>query len=220
MSIKPLFITFEGVDGSGKGTQLEKLISVIKDDNNDIFGNKYTTIWVSREPTKLTIPGTQISLGIRKGGVSGEDASKLFIEDRVLHTHNYIIPRLLEGSFVLVDRYDISTYAYQMSQGIDFDLLFDMHKYSSKHGAIIPDITIIFNIPIDISMNRINKRNGTHEQFEVHSFQEKVQYNEREAIKLLLEKQPDRKFIYVNANQPVSDVTNEMIVKIKELKLN
>ncbi len=220
---KPLFITFEGVDGSGKGTQLEKIISVIKNNTNNFIGNKYTPIWISREPTKLTSSGRKISEGIIKGGISGEEASKLFITDRIEHTTQYIIPRLKEGNIVLVDRYDISTYAYQMAQGMNFDILYHMHNYAydifdmKNDGTIVPDITIIFHIPVDVAMDRINKRNETLEQFEVNSFQHKVKYTHELAVTKIREKQPNRKIIWVNANQSIENVTKEMVNKIQDI---
>lgn len=209
---RPLFITFEGIDGSGKSTQISRLLHVIRDENSS-FGGKYSTVWVSREPTKLTESGKTISSAIRERIVSAEEATDLFIRDRIEHTRNFIRPRLREGSYVLLDRYDLSTYAYQMTQGIEFERLYQLHKYNDE-GAIIPDITIVFDIPAKIALDRIAKRNGWVEQFEVPAFQIKLEKIQDEAIQLIQKLQPQRKIIRVNANQSVEDVTKEMIEKL------
>ena len=129
---KNLFITFEGIDGSGKNTQLTRLVDAISDHNNGFPGDKYSTFWLSREPTKITRHGIDISNGITtEKGVSGDEAYPKFVKDRIYHTHNYILPRLAEGNFVLVNRYDISTLMYQYTQGVDFDKLYNAHNYDS-----------------------------------------------------------------------------------------
>jgi dTMP kinase len=209
---RPLFITFEGIDGSGKSTQISRLLHAIRDENSP-FGGKYSTVWVSREPTKLTESGKTISSAIRQRVVSAEEATDLFIKDRIEHTRNFIRPRLKEGSYVLLDRYDLSTYAYQMTQGIEFEKLYQLHRYDDE-GAIIPDITVVFDVPARVALERIAKRNGWVEQFEVPAFQIKLERVQNEAIQLIQKLQPQRKIIRVNSNQSVENVTKEMIEKL------
>ena len=130
-----LFIAFEGLYGSGKDTQLHKIINYLK--NND----KYCNIWVTREPTKITESGNNIS-ELLKGVVTKEDTIKYFIKDRKEHSN--IIKDMLKHSHVLTSRYDFSTYAYQMAQGSTFDELYNAHNYNID--IIIPDITNLIHM--------------------------------------------------------------------------
>ncbi len=210
---KTYFISFEGIDGCGKDTQLFKLIEIIKEDDGHPFGNKYSNIWVTREPTKITAPGIKISNLIRERSVTGEEATKYYIEDRKEHTK--IIKDFLKHSHVFTSRYDLSTLSYQMTQGIDFEDLYNKHEYGQEEGCMIPDLTIVFDLPVDVAFERMGNRNSQEECFEKRDFQEKLKTNLDYAIKKLKEKD-GRKIIIINANQPIEKVTEEMIEKISK----
>ncbi len=211
---KTLFISFEGIDGCGKDTQLHKLIGIIKEDDNVPFGNKYSNIWVTREPTKITASGEKISNLIRERDVSGEEATELYLEDRKEHTK--LMRDILKHSHVLTSRYDLSTLSYQMSQGQDFDYLYNLHEYNKEDGSLIPDITIVFDLDVTTAFERMGKRDSKEECFEKKEFQEKVRDNLKFCIGEL-KKRDSRKIIIVNANQPIDKVTSEMILKIKKV---
>ena len=214
-----LFITFEGIDGSGKNTQVTKLVDAITNDENNFIGDKYSTFWLSREPTKKTSYGKKICAGIRTDeGVEGTTAAKLFVNDRKLHTHNFILPRLAEGDYALINRYDLSTLSYQLTQGIEFDKLYDMHGYKKDYGAIIPHLTLVFDLPVSEALKRKEKRRGVTEQFEEERFQEKLYDMQELAIEKLLAYQPEREILRINANQSIDEVTHEMIDKISSSK--
>jgi dTMP kinase len=212
----PMFITFEGLDGSGKGTQLLRLEALIKDHKNNFLGDKYSPIWSTREPTKLTKPGLEIANGMAQHkDISGEDAAKLFVEDRIIHTQNYILPRLFEGSFVLSDRYDLSTLSYQLTQGIAFDELYKMHRYE-EGKTFVPHLTLVFDLPVEEAQRRINLRDEKKEQFENLEFQTLLYEKQEEVLYSLSFYQPGREIIRINANQNVDDVTKEMVDKIND----
>lgn len=211
MSEKTYFIAFEGIDGCGKDTQLHKLVEAIKEDDNYPFGNKYSNIWVTREPTKITISGETIAKLLREKEVSGKDAANYFVKDRI--EHSKMIKDILKHSHVLISRYDLSTLSYQMTQGMSFDELYNMHKYGKEEGCIIPDITLIFDLPVKIAFERMAKRNSETEFFEKVEFQNKLKENLSFCIKEL-EKRDKRKIIIINANQSKENVTKEMNEKI------
>mgnify|MGYP001811027204 CR=1 FL=1 len=83
---KTYFIAVEGIDGSGKDTQLFELVKAIREDDNKPFGNKYSNVWITRNPTKITPAGIKISNLIRQRQVSGEEAAELYVKDRIEHT--------------------------------------------------------------------------------------------------------------------------------------
>lgn len=212
MDDKNYFITFEGIDGSGKDTQLFELLKAIKNDDGYPFGDKYSNIWVTRNPTKITKPGIEISNLIRTSDVDGVTAARLYVQDRIEQTK--IIKDILKHSHVLSSRYDVSTLTYQYAQGEDFDKLYDSHKFNEENGCIFPDLTIIFQIEAEVSFNRISSRGEVSECFEKLDFQKKLVDAQNFCINKLIEK--GRNIIIVNANQSIEEVTLEMFEKISK----
>ena len=215
MHTKTLFIAFEGLDGSGKDTQLHKLVDEIKSSKNNLFGDKYSNIWITRQPTKITKSGLEISEKIKQESVSKEDATKGFVQDRI--EHSQIIKEQLTHSFVLTSRCDFSTLVYQYAQGMDLEELYYMHNYHKLIGTLIPDITLIFKIPAKIGLSRIlgGRQEVPKECFEQLDFLEECERKEIEIIEYLRLKD-GRCIIEINANQSVEDVTKEMILKLEE----
>lgn len=211
---KTYFIAFEGIDGSGKDTQLHKLVEAIKYDNGKPFGDKYSNIWITREPTRITKSGIKIAEEIRKRDVSGEEATELFVKDRKEHTQ--IIKEHLKYSHVLTSRYDLSTLSYQMTQGMDFDYMYNLHAYGKDDGCIIPDITIVFDLDADIAFSRTQGRNSAEECFEKIEFQREIRKNLMFAIDEL-RKRDSRTIIIVDASKPIKEVTKEMLKKISKV---
>lgn len=210
---KNYFITFEGIDGSGKDTQLFELLKQIKENDNYPFGDKYSTIWVTREPTKITNKGREISRLLKtKEGMTGEQATELYTSDRKQHSR--IIEQILSHSHVLCSRYDVSTLTYQVSQGMDFEDLYEIHDYGSDNGSLIPDLTLVFDLPAEVAAKRVESRGGDKEFFEEIEFQKKVKRNQDFCVKKLRDK--GRKIVVINADQSVGEVTEEMLEKIYE----
>lgn len=208
---KTLFISFEGIDGSGKDTQLLKLVEAIKKDDDYPFGNKYSHIWIARNPSKLTKPGREIARKIREGEVSKEEATRLFIEDRKEHTD--IIKQVLKHSHVLISRYDLSTLSYQMTQGMDFGELYDAHMFNKEGGCIVPDITLVFKLPAEVALKRSQDRGEAPEFYEKKEFQERLAENLVFAMNKLRETD-GRLIIEIDANQSIEEVTKEMLEKL------
>lgn len=215
MNNKTLFIAFEGLDGSGKDTQLNKLIDEIKSSKNSLFGDKYSNIWVTRQPTKITKSGIEISEKIKQESVSKEDATKGFVQDRI--EHSQIIKEQLTHSFVLTSRCDFSTLVYQYAQGMSLEELYNMHKYDDEKGTLIPDITLIFKIPAQVGLSRIlgGRQEVPKECFEQLDFLQECERKEVEVIEYL-RKKDGRCIIEINANQSVQDVTKEMVLKLEK----
>ena len=213
MDEKTYFIAFEGIDGCGKDTQLQKLIPILKEDDGVPFGDKFSNIWLTREPTRFTEAGREILQAIRERDVSAQEAATLFVGDRI--EHSQIIRDVLKHSHVLTSRYDLSTLAYQMTQGMSFDELYDMHKYGDE-GCLIPDLTIVFDLPVDTALERMSGRDSQVEIYENKEFMDKL-YEKLDFCINELRERDGRKILVVDASKSVEEVTEEMVKGISEI---
>lgn len=142
-----VLIVFEGIDGTGKSTQLELLHSFLAKEG-------YTVI-ATREPTNGHF-GKQIrALYKNRSSVSIEKELELFLADRKEHVDTLISPALTAGKIVLCDRYFLSTAAYQGAAGMDPAAII-----ASNSFAPTPDIAFIFEIKAEESIRRITEKRG------------------------------------------------------------
>ncbi len=147
MSKKGLFITFEGADGCGKSTQMEKITQYLL--------SKDLELMVTKDPggTDLGKKLREILLGY-KGKIYENCELFLYLADRAQHIDEKIIPALKQGKIVLCDRYIDSTLAYQgYGRGLDKDKILELNNIVS-HG-LIPDLTLYFDVDTEIAMQRI-----------------------------------------------------------------
>ncbi|MCP4050520.1 MAG: dTMP kinase [bacterium] len=143
------FITFEGIEGSGKSTQIEMLGSYLKDKNIPFITTK--------EPG-----GTVLGLKIRELLLDREteffhhySELLLFYVDRLENVAGQVIPALEQGKIVLCDRYIDSSFAYQMgARQVPEELLSSLNKLVN----LMPDITILYDIMPETGLDRAQKR--------------------------------------------------------------
>lgn len=158
-----LFIAFEGIDGSGKTTQLKKLVEYL------FAKSKYAHVVVTREPYKET----SIRKILHEQDVikQAERLAGLFIEDRKKHASELISPLTEKGFHVITDRYKLSTLAYQSAQGLPIDSLISLHN-----GLPVPQITFIIDLPASEADKRMNSEANRkkHKLEENTEFMEKV----------------------------------------------
>jgi dTMP kinase len=110
-----LFIVFEGIDGTGKSTQLHLLAEKLRQLNYAVVA--------TREPTNGPYGKKIRELFVDRGVVSREEELELFIADRDQHVKETIAPALEDGCVVICDRYYLSTLAYQGANGMDMDII-------------------------------------------------------------------------------------------------
>ncbi len=172
-----LFIVIDGLDGSGKTTQVKLLAE-------HIFNrSKSNSVFLTREPYSTALYA-KIRAALRTTNNPHQRAElflKLFVADRKLHLRD--ITRLLDrGVHVVTDRYKYSTLAYQHAQGIPFEKLVEAHK-----GMLVPDCAIIIDLPVDALLKRITNggRKDAIEVFEQEAFMKKLRAQYRGLSKRL-----------------------------------
>lgn len=166
-----MFIVFEGIDGSGKETQMFELARHIRDKN------KYQDVIITHEPWK----SKEIKRKLKEDRDAYSDALKmaqLYVEDRANHSAE-IESRLNDGYFIICDRYKMSTCAYQWTQGEELENLFALHD---KFKIISPDLTFFIDVAADTAHQRRSIRNAEKEKFEELKFQRNLVYNYRKLV--------------------------------------
>jgi len=193
-----LFITFEGIDGCGKSTQVWKLAKYISN------LSKYNHLIVTREPYK----NQDIRKILQEDSdpySQGRKLAKMFVTDRVVHTGEIIIPNIERECHVISDRYDLSTLAYQQTQGVPLQELIDMHQ-----GIIMPNLTFIVDVPVEVAIERMKKddKRNVEQKFEKQiGFIGKLRQNY-----LTLQKQlPERRIIVIDGTPSVEDIFEKQI---------
>ena len=182
------FISFEGIDGSGKST-ISKLVY------KKLKSNGYDAVHTF-EPTDSEI-GIQVQKYIKEGA-DPFVTSFTFIADRILHGKQ-ITKWLEKGKIVICDRYAESTYAYQGAQltGI-IEKPISWLQDISKNKIPIPDRTFLFIIDPEISLSRIKHRNDLI-PFEKVSFLKKVHKN-------YLDLSVDERFLKIDATKKIEEI--------------
>ena len=161
------FITFEGIDGSGKSTQARLLA--------DYLSGKGIKVFFTKEPGEGKL-GEAIRTEIldrRDIEIDPYAELCLFCADRAQHVRELILPKLEDGYTVICDRYYDSTLAYQGSgRELDPDLVFRIAMASSL--GVEPDVTFFLSIPVEQALLRLKDREKERnkmdeEPFEFHS---------------------------------------------------
>lgn len=174
---KGIFIVLEGLDGSGKTTQLLRFKNDIE--NNYFKELKNYKALADKEPTRTGNHGKLIRK-ILKGEippVSNLEMQKLFVADRREHQKKIKIAASQKKIF-LCDRYFMSTIAYGMADGLFKKKLIEMNK-----NFIKPDLTFIFDISPKIALKRINSSRKGTEHFEKYNILKKTHVAYKELAK-------------------------------------
>ena len=146
------FITFEGLDGSGKSTQVEKLARSLRS-----YG---VSVTVTREPGGTTTGEKvrEVLLHSATSGLSPLAEMALMFASRAQHIHEVILPALAEGRVVLCDRFTDSTEAYQ-GGGRKLGSKPVLHLHEILCGNLQPDLTILLDNEVGFSVERARRRN-------------------------------------------------------------
>ncbi len=201
---KGYFITFEGVDGCGKTTQMKLLADYLRDE-------KDLCVIETREPGAKGL-GQKIReiLLNYDGEVSSQCETFLFLADRAQNIDTIVNPAVEAGKIVLCDRHTDSTVAYQgYGRGLDIEEINMLNNIATRRRK--PDLTIVFDIDIQTSMERVGKDKDRMETQGVEFFN-----SVRDGYLKLAEMDPDRIKV-VNAARPIGDIHKDVIKLFDEL---
>ena len=204
MKKKGFFITFEGIDGSGKSTQIQNLAKYLEEYGFDII--------ITREPGG-SVGGEEIRNLLLQGEVdrwSAETEILLFTAARRDHLERVILPALQDGKIVICDRFTDSTRMYQGMRGPKLRDLVD--KLTEEVINCDPDLTIIIDIDPEISLRRAKSRKTAEERFE--DFGVDLQKKMRKGF-IDLSKEFNNRIEVVNGQQSVDDLGKEIFSLVK-----
>lgn len=198
-----LFITFEGADGCGKTTQIVLLNKYLKE-------NGFNTL-VTREPGAKGLGEKlrEILLGY-DGEVSPNCESFLFLADRAQHVDCVIKPALEKGTVVLCDRHTDSTVAYQ-GYGRQLDLNRIKMLNDIAVNGLRPDLTIVFDIDIETSMQRVGKTKDRMESAGMDFFN-----RVREGYLEIAKSEPERVKV-INSSDTIENIHNQVVSLVESL---
>lgn len=202
-----MFITLEGIEGSGKTTALARLVDFIEGDGH--------VCKVTREPggTPFGRRLRSILLDPDSGDIDPNAELLLYCADRVQHVRTVIQPALDAGQIVVCDRYVDATLAYQGgARGLGMNLIRDMHQLVLP--PLMPDVTFLFDLEPRIGLARAwaavegGQRHRRESRFEAEAlaFHEKVRDNY-----LALARAETGRFVVIDAAVAPDDVVRQMV---------
>lgn len=194
------FITLEGGEGAGKSTNLAFIKTYLEQRNIPLI--------VTREPggTLLAEKLRQLLLEKNLENWTGEAELLLMFAARSQHLKQVIQPALAAGHWVLCDRFTDATYAYQ-GGGRLVDNKNIAWLENLVQGDFRPDLTLLFDVPVEIGMQRVTTRGNT-DRFEA----EKLEFFQ--AVRLAYLRQAEQhadRFRIINADQQLADVQKDIV---------
>jgi dTMP kinase len=203
------FITLEGLEGSGKSTQIGRLAQHLV--------ARGIEVTVTREPggTPLAEKLRQIVLSAGNENLSPAAELLIMFAARAVHLDSLIRPALAAGRWVLCDRFTDASFAYQgAGRGVGDAFIESLETL--VQGSLRPDLTLLLDLPVELGLRRAAARRGREspDRFELESgeFFERVR-----ARFLVLAAQHPERIKVVNADRPLEEVTAELIAHVDAL---
>ncbi len=194
---KGMLIAFEGVDGTGKTTQLKMLADYLRALDHEVVE--------TREPTNGVFGQKIRALYTNRSSVTPEEELSLFINDRKEHIKECIQPALDRGAVVLTDRYYFSTAAYQGACGSDPDEILSANAF-----APTPDMVLLLTMSISESLRRIEQQR----QEQLNDFEQAEQL---EKVAALFNSFSHPFIVRINAGGPLESVQREIREAVNRL---
>jgi len=204
--MKGIFVTFEGIEGSGKTTQIRRLSA-------HLAARKIPHI-VTREPggTPLSDEIRGLVLAPREETVSPEAELLLYEAARAQHVRGLILPALVSGRAVLCDRFCDATTAYQShARGLDASEVERLNRFAA--GEVVPALTLLFDLSPEVGFARIKGRGAARDRLERESldFHRAV----RQGYLLLAGRNPGR-IVRIDAGAPEEEVFRSVLLTVAQ----
>lgn len=211
-----MFISFEGIEGSGKTTQIQGVRSYLRHKGHDVV--------VTREPggSKIGRQIRSILLDSKNKGLNSLAELLLYMADRAQHLEEIVKPGLSTGKIILCDRYYDATIAYQgYARALGVELITRLHKLAFDDYK--PDMTFLLDLPPETGLERAwrqidnGQRTGTETRFEEEAldFHRKV----REGYLTLAGLEP-RRFKIIDASGTTDRVAKEILTVLDNVICN
>ncbi len=199
---KGLFITFEGIDGCGKTTQIELLKNSLEKQGENVL--------LTREPGAKGLGEKLREILLNyEGDVSSNCESFLFLADRAQHIDTIIKPAIEKGIIVICDRHTDSTVAYQgYGRGLDLKQIHYLNNIATS--GIKPDLTFILDIDVETSLERIGKARDRMESAGIEFF------NRVRNGYIEISKQEPNRVKLINGKDSIENIHNQIITYINE----
>ncbi len=201
-----MFIVIEGIEGSGKSSLIKFLEKKFLESDKEFLR--------TREPggSKLGEKIRPLLLSLKEEKLSPKAELLLFLADRAEHVEKVIKPALESKKIVLCDRYIYSTMAYQgYARGLDLDFLASCNDFATS--KLVPDLTILLDLDVEIGLRRARGRNTAEDcdegkfEAEEKDFHEKV----RQGFLTMLKTQKDaeQKVLVLDASRELDFILND-----------
>ncbi len=204
-----LFITFEGPEGSGKSTQIKRLVQHLREAGHDVV--------TTREPGGT--PTGEAIRDILQHDVAGEDIcaeteTLLFEASRAQLVRHIIRPALERGAIVISDRFADSTTAYQgYGRGFDVETMFTLHDFAL--GGTEPDLTLLIDVDVEEGFRRLHGRNNAAQTGLDRMERESLEFHQRvyDGYHALAKRWPDR-FRVVDGRRDPDAVFQDVLAEV------
>jgi dTMP kinase len=207
-----LFITFEGTEGSGKSTQVVRLIERLR-----AVGHEVVTV---REPGGT--PTGEAIRNILQHDAAGEDIcaeteTLLFESSRAQLVSHIIKPALARGAIVISDRFADSTTAYQgYGRGFDVEYLLQLHAFAM--GGLEPDLTLLVDVDIEEGFRRLQARNKSENSQLDRMERESVEFHQRvyDGYQKMAKRWPNR-FCVIAGKRAPADIEIDIWAEVSRI---
>lgn len=198
-----VFITFEGGDGSGKSTQIVRLVETLRARGHVVVS--------TREPggTPIAEKIRQVLLDPENHEMGNRTEALLFAASRAEHVHQLIRPALDRGEIVVSDRFVDSSIVYQgMGRGLGAQDVMGINRWATEN--LTPDLTIVLDVDAGFGLGRIGEKDRIEQASrELHD-------RVRQGYLQLAAADPER-YLVVNAQQDVGAIATEVLARVERL---
>jgi dTMP kinase len=207
--VSGLFLSFEGGEAAGKSVQAARLA--------ESLGARGRDVLLTREPggTPLAERIRDVLLHAREVDLTPEAQALLFSAARAQHTRDVIRPALAGGKVVIADRYFDSTLAYQgYGLGADLEGLRAMTRFAV--GSIVPQRTVLIDVPVGVTLSRLGARSGTARWDRFHGDDRAFYERVRDGYLRLAAAEPGR-FVVIDGDRPEEVVAADIRRQVDQL---